>query len=240
MDIIPQILYGAEPQLIGSLAKYVLSKEEKAAYNKLDTFFSDDDAELIEVYSRKIVEGVRNNLTGGRSLVYGWPEGSTNREPDLILCYDLLHAELILEKNAIRTQDGTLYESCLVFHDHECVCSINGFTYYGHKPIFYWHENPPRCWHENSPSSQSDNPTGTPSKVSAEVLDTTKNVAELSRRELRKLETQALYRLWQKAYVELRRQHSDKSETWIADQISRRDISKKRSIETIRKNMKPK
>ncbi|MFQ5637714.1 MAG: hypothetical protein ACE5IR_06925 [bacterium] len=63
-------------------------------------------------------------------------------------------------------------------------------------------------------------------------------IPSIARREARKLETQAIYKSWQKAYRTLKRKNSDKSDNWCALQIAKMDIAQGRGSETIRKNMK--
>lgn len=58
-----------------------------------------------------------------------------------------------------------------------------------------------------------------------------------ARREIRKQETQAMHKRWQKAYRDLRNTHKDKSETWCSQQIAKMPISKGRSAGTIKKHM---
>jgi len=62
------------------------------------------------------------------------------------------------------------------------------------------------------------------------------------RRETGKRKTEAMYEDWQEAYRSLRRKHPDTmqhSDSWIAKQIAKREISQGRASETIRKHMKP-
>lgn len=59
-----------------------------------------------------------------------------------------------------------------------------------------------------------------------------------AKRESRKLDTQAMYLSWQKAYRELRKKHKDKSDTWCSQQIEKMDIAKGRDAGTIRKHIK--
>lgn len=59
-----------------------------------------------------------------------------------------------------------------------------------------------------------------------------------ARREVGKLETQAMHDCWRKAYRELRRNKPDQSDVWYARQIAKMDIARGRSADTIRKNMK--
>ncbi len=60
----------------------------------------------------------------------------------------------------------------------------------------------------------------------------------IARREVNKLDTQARHKGWQKAYRELKRKNSDRSDNWYALQIVNMHIGKNYSPETIRKNMK--
>jgi hypothetical protein len=58
------------------------------------------------------------------------------------------------------------------------------------------------------------------------------------RREARKLNTQAMYRDWQKAYRDLKKKHPNMSDVWISRKIAKMDIARDHDPETIRKNMK--
>ena len=58
------------------------------------------------------------------------------------------------------------------------------------------------------------------------------------KQQARKLATQAMYADWHDQYKKLKREHRKKSDFWISIQISRMDIAKDKSAETIRKNMK--
>lgn len=59
-----------------------------------------------------------------------------------------------------------------------------------------------------------------------------------ARREARKLDTQAMYEAWRKAYRILKRQRRNMSDVWYSRQIARMDIATGRNAETIRKHMK--
>jgi hypothetical protein len=59
-----------------------------------------------------------------------------------------------------------------------------------------------------------------------------------ARREVGKLETQAMHDGWRKAYRALRHKKPDQSDVWYARQIAKMDIARGRSADTIRKNMK--
>ncbi len=58
------------------------------------------------------------------------------------------------------------------------------------------------------------------------------------KREAGKLDTQAMYESWRKAYRELRKKRRDMSDVWYSEQIAKMDIAQHRDPETIRKNMK--
>jgi hypothetical protein len=62
-----------------------------------------------------------------------------------------------------------------------------------------------------------------------------------ARREVRKLDTQAVYASWQKAYRDLYKKHKlkNKSETWYSKEIAKMEIAKGRHASTIKKHMKP-
>jgi hypothetical protein len=59
-----------------------------------------------------------------------------------------------------------------------------------------------------------------------------------AKRAARKLETQARYERWQKAYRSLRKQRPDKTDVWYSQQIAKQVIAAGRDAETIRKHMK--
>jgi hypothetical protein len=59
-----------------------------------------------------------------------------------------------------------------------------------------------------------------------------------TRREARKLDTQAMYESWQKAYRTLRKQRPNMTGVWYSQQIAKQDIAADRDAETIRKHMK--
>jgi len=60
-----------------------------------------------------------------------------------------------------------------------------------------------------------------------------------AKREARKLDTQAMYAGWQKAYRDLKKSRKGMSETWYSQQIAKMDIANGRNASTIKKNMKP-
>lgn len=59
-----------------------------------------------------------------------------------------------------------------------------------------------------------------------------------ARREARKLDTQAMYESWRKAYRVLQKKRRNMSDVWYSQQIAKMDIARGKSAETIRKNMK--
>jgi len=61
----------------------------------------------------------------------------------------------------------------------------------------------------------------------------------IAKREARKLNTQAMYESWRKAYRSLRKQRPNMSDVWYSQQIAKMDIAKRRSAGTVKKNMKP-
>ena len=61
-----------------------------------------------------------------------------------------------------------------------------------------------------------------------------------TRREARKNVTQAKYQSWQNEYRSLKKTRPGESDSWYALKISRMDIGKGSSSETIRKHMKRK
>jgi hypothetical protein len=60
-----------------------------------------------------------------------------------------------------------------------------------------------------------------------------------ARREVGKLETQAMYAAWQKAYRSLKKRRPQLSDMGYARQIGKLDIAEGRNADTIRKHMKP-
>jgi len=58
-----------------------------------------------------------------------------------------------------------------------------------------------------------------------------------ARRETRKLDTQTMYKSWQKAYRDLKKRRPHMSDVWYSQQIAK-DVAVGRSPETIRKHMK--
>lgn len=59
-----------------------------------------------------------------------------------------------------------------------------------------------------------------------------------AKREVRKLDTQAIYASWRKAYRNLKKQRQNMSDVWYSQQIAKTEIANGRSADTIRKKMK--
>jgi hypothetical protein len=59
-----------------------------------------------------------------------------------------------------------------------------------------------------------------------------------ARREARKLDTQAMYEDWRKAYRDLKKQRRNMFDVWYSRQIAKMDISNGRSADTIRRHMR--
>jgi len=59
-----------------------------------------------------------------------------------------------------------------------------------------------------------------------------------AKREARKLDTQAVYESWRKAYRGLKKTRRGMSDVWYSQQIAKTDIANGRDAETIRKHMK--
>ena len=77
--------------------------------------------------------------------------------------------------------------------------------------------------------------------VDAATTADSRYTPSITRREASKLETQAMYASWQKAYRELYKKHKSKnmSEVWYSQQIAKMDIAKGRDASTIKKHMLP-
>ena len=59
-----------------------------------------------------------------------------------------------------------------------------------------------------------------------------------ARREVRKLDTQAMYESWQKEYRRMKKRRPNMSDVWYSQQIAKMAIAKGRNAGTIKKNMK--
>lgn len=59
-----------------------------------------------------------------------------------------------------------------------------------------------------------------------------------ARREVRKLDTEAMHEQWRKEFRGLKKKHPEKSDVWISQQIAKLEMAQERDAETIRKEMK--
>jgi hypothetical protein len=59
-----------------------------------------------------------------------------------------------------------------------------------------------------------------------------------AKRAARKLDTQAMYENWRKAYRDLKKKRRNMSDVWYSQQLAKQGIAARRSAETIRKHMK--
>ena len=77
--------------------------------------------------------------------------------------------------------------------------------------------------------------------VDAAVTADSRYTPSIAKRESRKLDTQARYASWQKAYRDLHKinKSKNKTETWYSQQIEKMDIAKGLDASTIKKHMKP-
>jgi hypothetical protein len=59
-----------------------------------------------------------------------------------------------------------------------------------------------------------------------------------ARRETRKLDTQAMYEAWRKAYRDLKKKRRNMTDVWYSQQIAKQGVAANRNAETIRRHMK--
>ncbi|MDD4979111.1 MAG: hypothetical protein PHI29_10815 [Gallionella sp.] len=69
------------------------------------------------------------------------------------------------------------------------------------------------------------------------IASNTRHSPSNIKREVRKLETQEMYKAWQKAYRILKQKRPNMSDVWYSDHIAKTDNPKNRSAETIRAHM---
>ena len=74
--------------------------------------------------------------------------------------------------------------------------------------------------------------------VDTAITSDTRYTPSKARREARKLDTRGVYESWKKAYRDLKKQRSNRSDVWYAQQIAKMDVAAGRNAETIRKHMK--
>ena len=73
--------------------------------------------------------------------------------------------------------------------------------------------------------------------VDAATTADPRHTPSTAKREARKIDTQAMYATWQKAYRALRKKSPDKSDVWYSQQIAKTAIAQGRDSNTIKKNM---
>lgn len=73
--------------------------------------------------------------------------------------------------------------------------------------------------------------------VDAATTGDSRHTPSNARREVRKLDTQALHEGWRKEYRALKKRRPGMSDVWYSQQIAKKDSGEGRSAETIRKHM---
>lgn len=73
--------------------------------------------------------------------------------------------------------------------------------------------------------------------VDAATTADPRHTPSTAKREARKIDTQAMYAAWQKAYRALQKKHPDKSDVWHSQQIAKTAIAQSRNASTIKKHM---
>ena len=73
--------------------------------------------------------------------------------------------------------------------------------------------------------------------VDAATAADPRHTPSTAKREAGKLDTQAMYQSWQKAYKALRKKSPNKSDVWYAQQIAKTAVAQGRDASTIKKNM---
>ncbi|MFZ2220468.1 MAG: hypothetical protein WAV85_17555 [Rhodoferax sp.] len=73
--------------------------------------------------------------------------------------------------------------------------------------------------------------------VDAATTADPRHTPSTAKREARKIDTQAMYADWQKAYKALQKTHPDKSDVWHSQQIAKTAIAHGRNASTIKKHM---
>ena len=74
--------------------------------------------------------------------------------------------------------------------------------------------------------------------VDAATTADPRHTPSTAKREARKLDTQAMYERWKKAYRVLRKRKPNMSDVWYADQLAKTDNPQSRNASTIKKHMK--
>lgn len=73
--------------------------------------------------------------------------------------------------------------------------------------------------------------------VDAATTADPRHTPSTAKREARKIDTQAMYAAWQKAYRASQKKHPDKSDVWHSQQIAKTAIAQSRNASTIKKHM---
>jgi hypothetical protein len=73
--------------------------------------------------------------------------------------------------------------------------------------------------------------------VDATTSTDPRHTPSTAKREARKIDTQAMYATWQKAYKALRKKRPNESDVWYSQQIAKTAIAQGRNASTIKKNM---
>jgi hypothetical protein len=76
--------------------------------------------------------------------------------------------------------------------------------------------------------------------VDAATTADTRHTPSTAKRDARKIDTQAMYASWQKAYRALLKKSPGKSDVWYSQQIAKTPIAQDRNASTIKKHMKSK
>ena len=74
--------------------------------------------------------------------------------------------------------------------------------------------------------------------VDAATTADPRHTPSTAKREARKIDTQAMYATWQKAYRALLKKSPGKSDVWYSQQIAKTPIAQGRDASTIKKHMK--
>jgi hypothetical protein len=212
-----------EPTLLCELKKLLLLETEKEELNKLSLVpIVGGDYEAYESIEKDIEYRVREICSDISFSIYGWDEQGS-REPIQILYDTTSPPEIILDKNIIITSDKKRYTNCLVFKDYiyaegeerSYLRHKEGILHWSSKPLFFWHEEPLIEWFLEKPQQR---------------LNSEKNIAILSKREIRKNETSERNKQIFEMYLEIKSKNLTKPDTWIANHISKTDFGKKLRI----------
>lgn len=73
--------------------------------------------------------------------------------------------------------------------------------------------------------------------VDAATTADPRHTPSTAKRDARKIDTQATYASWQKAYKALRKKRPNESDAWYSQQIAKTPIAQGRDASTIKKHM---